>query len=198
MKKLILIISLICAMLVVGCEDNNVKSNKTELGYEELSKKEQYLFNVTGNNILMYNLKNLPKDKNYELNIVYEVYKNNKKVKEDIITRIHNDDSSEKIDSKSIIINLQEDKIRYLLGEENGYVSGSIDIDEKLKDYTQTYLTNNVDLELGKDVYIYHAANGESGSSHMNLGVLIEKDRLDRIIKSNEDNILIKLTYKEI
>ncbi len=198
MKKLILIISLICAMLVVGCEDNTVKSNKTELGYEELSKKEQYLFNVTGNDILMYNLKNLPKDKNYELNIIYEVYKNNKKVKEDIITGMRNNDSSKKIDSKTIIINLQEDKIRYVLGEENGYVSGSIDIDEKLKDYTQTYLTNNVDLELGKDVYIYHAASGESESSHMDLGVPIKKEKLDRVLKSNEDNILIKLTYKEI
>ena len=58
----------------------------------------------------MYNVKNLPKDKNYKIELFYEEYKNGEEIREDLITSIYNDDKSPKIDSEFLTLNYQEDK----------------------------------------------------------------------------------------
>ena len=60
MKKiLVLFLTLICCTTLIGCQN----TKNTELVYESLSDKEEFLFNLTGNRILMYKLKNIPNDK---------------------------------------------------------------------------------------------------------------------------------------
>ena len=158
---------------------------------------------LTDNKVLMYNIKNLPKDKNYELTLMYEVYKNTEKVTERVITSVRSDSTSKKTGAEETIgINIQDDKIRFILGEDSGYSSGSCNIEEKLANYAQSYLTMNTDLKLGTNVYIYHAvANTSSESSTLNnsiLGKSINTDKLNSILKDNEENIFIKLVYNEI
>jgi hypothetical protein len=134
---------------------------------------------------------------------MYEVYKNNEKVTERVITSILSDTKSEKTSAEeTIAINIKDDKIRFILGEDSCYSSGSCNIEEKLANYAQSYLTSDIDLKLGTDVYIYHAvANTSSNDSLLNnaiLGTSINADELNHILKDNEENIFIKLVYNEI
>ena len=202
-KKLkLVLLTLISVILLIGCQP--IQNNQTKLVYEKLSKKEDYLLNLTDNKVFMYNIKNLPKDKNYELKLIYEVYKNTEKVTERVITSVLSDNTSEKTGAEETIgINIQDDKIRYILGEDSGYSSGSCNIEEKLANYAQSYLTNDIDLKLGTDVYIYHAVASTSGESSLTLnngilGTPINTDVLNNILKDNEENIFIKLVYNEI
>jgi len=201
MKKLkLVLLTLVSVILLIGCQ--KIQNNQTKLVYEELSKKENYLLTLTDNKVFMYNIKNLPKDKNYELKLMYEVYKNTEKVTERVITSILSDNTSEKTGAEeTIAINIQDDKIRFILGEDSGYSSGSCNIEEKLASYTQSYLTRDIDLKLGTDIYIYHAVANTSGGSSLNnsiLGTSINTDELNSILKDNEENIFIKLVYNEI
>ena len=201
-KKLkLILLTLISVILLIVSQQ--IQNNQTKLVYEELSKKENYLLTLTDNKVLMYNIKNLPKDKNYELTLMYEVYKNTEKVTERVITSILSDSTSEKTGAEeTLAINIQDDKIRFVLGEGSGYSSGSCNIEEKLANYLQSYLTKNIDLKLGTEVYIYHAVASTSGISSLNNAILgtsiINTDKLNNILKDNEENIFIKLVYKEI
>jgi len=200
-KKLkLILLTLISVILLIGSQQ--IQNNQTKLVYEELSKKEDYLLNVTGNKVLMYNIKNLPKDKNYEIKLMYEVYKNAERVTESVLTGILSDNTSEKTGSeKTIAINIQGDKILCLLGEDRSYSSVSWNIEEKIANYSQSYLTKDIDLKLGTEVYIYHAMASTSGIYHLNndiLGRSINTDELNNILKDNEENFFIKLVYNEI
>lgn len=200
-KRIILILLIIIfSISLTSCKQykNTNDDTNTRLIHEELSKKEDYLLNVTGNKVLMYNIKNLPKDKDYEISLFYEVYKNNEKLEEKRITGILNDNTCEKIDAEDIIINFQDDKIRYILGEGNGYASGDCDIKEKLANCSKSYLTDNIDLKLGSEIYIYHARTSTTYAKSVSLGVPISSDELDKILKNSGDNIFIKLVFKEI
>jgi len=200
-KKLkLILLTLISVILLIGCQQT--QNNQTKLVYEELSKKENYLLTLTDNKVLMYNIKNLPKDKNYELTLMYEVYKNTEKVTERIITGILSDSESEKTGAEeTLAINIQDDKIKFVLGEGSSYSSGSCNIEEKLANYSQSYLTKDIDLKLGTEVYIYHAITSTSGISSLNndiLGKSINTDELNNILKDNDENFFIKLVYNEI
>lgn len=207
--KLILL-TLISIMLLVGCQQTTkqekieIKSNdKTTISYEELSEKEQYMMTVTGNNVVMYNIKNLPKDKNYKIELFYEEYKKGEKIREDIIAGIYSDEESPKIDSQVLTLNYQEDKIRFVFGEDGGYYSGLYEIKEKFEDSSKRHLTNEINLELGKEIYIYQASKGISlgndsySGNNIELGVPIDRKNLNQIVKKTEGEVFVKLVYKE-
>lgn len=202
MKKLkLILLTLLSVILLIGCE--KIQNNQTKLVYEELSKKENYILDLTENKVFMYNIKNLPKDKNYELKLIYEVYKNSEKVNSKVISSILSDNTKEKTGAeRTIAINIKDDKIRFILGEDTGYSSGSCNLEEKLTNYAQSYLTRDIDLKLGTEVYIYHAvANTSRESASLNnsiLGTPINRDHLNNILKNNEENIFIKISYNEI
>ncbi len=159
-KKLkLLLLSLISTMMLVGCQQTQTENKietKTEMqskdriniSYEKLSEKENSLLNVTGNNVVRYNIKNLPKDKKYKIELFYEEYKKGEKIIEDSITGICNDDKSPKIESEFLTLNYQEDKIRFVFGENEGYASGVYKIKDKFEYSAQTYLCNDINLEL--------------------------------------------------
>jgi len=165
--KLILL-TLISIMLLVGCQQTTkqekieIKSNdKTTISYEELSEKEQYMMTVTGNNVVMYNIKNLPKDKNYKIELFYEEYKKGEKIREDIIGGIYSDEEGPKIDSQVLTLNYQEDKIRFVFGEDGGYYSGLYEIKEKFetgKDETDIKKNKSI-ITLNKLIEAYKRAS---------------------------------------
>lgn len=197
MKKLILILlAIISFATFTGCQLNT--NNDTKLVYESLSEKEEYLSNLTGNKILMYKLKNIPANKKYELLMTYEVYESGEKVKDEIITGLLKDEHSEKNEDKSIGINFQDGKIRYIFAEDGAYSSGNYNIEEDLTKYSQAFLVNDAKIEIGQDVYIYYAASGESIRNNIPLGTPIDSNVTNDILKDNTSTILIKLSLKEI
>lgn len=111
-----ILVCIIGVIGIIGCQF--FTNTKTKLVYETLSKREEYLLNLTGNRVMIYTIENLPKDKCYEIELVYEVYQDGKKVKEEIITGIRKDQISKKEEAQTIALNIQKDKIRYLLGRE--------------------------------------------------------------------------------
>ncbi|CAH2212705.1 hypothetical protein [Tepidibacter aestuarii] len=197
MKKiLVLFLTLMCCTTFIGCQ--NIKNIDTELVYESLSDKEEYLFNLTGNRILMYKLKNIPNDKKYEFSLIYEVYENGKKVKEDSITSIMHDDISIESDIKTLGINLKSNQIRYILADKSATMSGSYEVKEDLSKYSKAALTNNTKLTLGTEIYIYYANSESSISGNLPLGVPIDSEVTREILKDNQSTVLIRLSFKEI
>ncbi|WP_160684423.1 hypothetical protein [Clostridium sp. C2-6-12] len=107
----------------------------------------------------------MPSKKLYSCsNIVLRIYVKNINAQYSIIVNILSDNTKEKTGAeRTIAINIKDDKIRFILGEDSGYSSGSCNIEEKLTNYSQSYLTKDIDLKLGTDVYIYHAVANTSG-----------------------------------
>lgn len=184
--------------LLVGCQNNNeVMNNITKLVYEKLTDREKFILKSTVNEVMMFDLKNLPKDKNYELYLVYEVYYNTEKIKEEYITGILNDSTSGNIQIEKLIINIQENNIRYSYGNNQSYGSGTLKIEEDLKKYSQFFVTSDIELNSESEVYLYHATSAGEFSPK-NLGSQIDLDELDKLLKNSEVNVFVKLIYKEI
>lgn len=79
MKKLIILITVLITLIITGC----TQTKDFQIEPEELSKEQSELLTLMGNRVFKYKLKNLPNDKNYELKLVYEVYKDSEKIKEE-------------------------------------------------------------------------------------------------------------------
>ncbi|MHC1746952.1 MAG: hypothetical protein AB9856_01015 [Cellulosilyticaceae bacterium] len=180
---------------IIGCQF--FVNTKTKLVYETLSKREEYLLNLTGNRVMIYTIENLPKDTCYEIELVYEVYQDGKKVKEEIITRIIKDQISKKKEAQTIALNIQEDKIRYLLGRE-GSAKGEFDLEEDLGQYSRAWLTNDINLEMGTDIYILHANSGEMILDNHILGEPVSTQNLDETLKSAKTHVFLKLSFKKV
>jgi len=199
MKKiLVLFLTLICCTTLIGCQN----TKNTELVYESLSDKEEFLFNLTGNRILMYKLKNIPNDKKYDLSIIYEVYENGEKVKEDLIAGIMQDntgsDSHSDSDIMTLGINLKNDQIRCIIANGGAIASGVYEVKEDLGKCSNAALTKNAKLTLGTEIYIYYANSGSSISGILPLGVPIDSEVSKEILKDSKSTVLIKLSFKEI
>lgn len=193
---LVLISTLFSFMTLIGCQ--KLQSKNTELVYDALSEKEEYLTALTGNKIIMYKLKNLPKDKEYTISLTYEAYKNGEKIKEEEITSIFKDDLRDETTEKTIGINIQKNNIRYILANDRSYASGEREIEEDLIESSQTFLSEDVDLPIGSEFYIFYGTSGNSISSSNVLGVPIDSSNIKDIIKNNESNVFIKLSFKEV
>lgn len=197
MKRGILVILILFSFItLIGCQ--NLQSTNTELVYDTLSEKEEYLTALTGNKVIMYKLKNLPKDKEYTISLTYEAYKNGEKIKDEEITSIFKDDLSDEVTEKTIGINIQKNNIRYILANDRSYASGEREIEEGLIEFSQTFLSEDVDLPIGSEFYIFYGTSGNSISSSNVLGVPIDSSNIKDIIKNNESNVFIKLSFKEV
>ncbi|AOR23805.1 hypothetical protein [Clostridium taeniosporum] len=196
MKRLLLILlSLISFIMFVGCEKFK---NNTKLVYEPLSEKEECLLDLTGNEVLMYKLNNIPGDKKYDISLIYEVYKNTEKIKEEVITGFKEDEPSGKSEIETLGLNIHNNEIRFISGKEGAYASGSYNLDEDLSKYSKAFFTNNANLTIGTDIYIYYANSGDEIRTDIPLGVPIKLSNINDILKDNEYTVLIKLSFKEI
>lgn len=193
---LVLISTLFSFMTLIGCQ--KLQSKNTELVYDALSEKEEYLTALTGNKIIMYKLKNLPKDKEYTISLTYEAYKNGEKIKEEEITSIFKDDLRDETTEKTIGINIQKNNIRYILANDRSYASGEREIEEDLIESSHTFLSEDVELPIGSEFYIFYSTSGNEISPSRVLGIPIDSINIKDIIKSNEYNSFIKLSFKAI
>lgn len=196
MKKLIVILLIsIMVLNLGGCKESNV--NQVKLVYNELSEKEMLIHNVTGNNIIMYELEGLPTNIDYSVNVKYVLYKNGEKVKESLVSGIGFTKGKTE-GTNSLILNIQDEKISSVLKLCGAFCNNSLDIDFNLHNCTSSQLDKNINFNLNSEVYLYHAIlpNNDNRYSMCNLGA-IDKKRLDNIIKSNDINIFITLSIEK-
>lgn len=196
-KRKGLILLGLSAFILVGC---NMRAEKDfKLAYEKLSNKEEYLLDLTGNKVHMYNIKNFPTNKRYELQLIYEVYNKGEKIKEEIMTGILSDGiviEGEKNSIDTLGINIQEGKIRTILARDGIYTSSEYEIEEDIRGYAQNVLVEDIDLEFGKDVYIFYADSGNKTSGSL-IGLVPDEKEFNDIIKNSDKNIFIKLRLQE-
>ena len=187
MKKLMILITLLVTLIITGC----TQTKDFQIEYDELSEEQAKLLTLTGNRVYKYNLKNPPNDKNYELKLVYEVYKNNEKIKEKDIIGMAYGPTNEEINNIILEINIQDNKIRCISGE-NGEAYSSIDIDENIEELSHQYFTKTTKINLGDEIYLFQGLKGKNGLKISDLGLLSKEDK-DRYIKENELNVFLKL-----
>lgn len=189
MKKVLVLIAIFSALIISGCTQNNYFTIKSK----EFTDEQNEILSLTGNRAFKYDLKNLPKDKNYELKIVYEIYKNKEKVKEEIIFGMVYEPTADKIEDTNLSINIQENKIRLMSG--GAYTN--LEVEEDLSKLTNYYFSGNRKIDIGDEVYLFHANDGSSALSIDRLGFLSKED-LNRLLEENKMNIFIKLACEEI
>lgn len=189
MKKLITLAILLITLTITGC----TQTKDFQIEYNSLSEEQEEIINLTGNRIFRYNLENLPNDKNYQLNLVYEVYKDGKKLKEELIVSSWYEPTKEKLEDTTIAVNMQDNKVRCQVGG----ASSSLDIKEDISQLSYQYFTSGKKINLGDDIYLFHGVKGDKGILYSDLGLLSDKD-LNENIKENELNVFVKLQCKEV
>ena len=189
MKKALVLIVILSALIISGC----TQSKKFIIESKEFTDEQNEILSLTGNRAFKYDLKNLPKDKSYELKVVYEVYKNKEKVREENILGMAYEPVEDKIENTNISINIQENKIRVT----SGGAYSELETEEDIFRLSNYYFSEDpIKINIGDEVYLFHAINGDILTTE-SLG-LLSKEELDRLIEKNEVNIFIKLECEEI
>lgn len=191
-----LIVTLILTFMCLIMFTSSQQTKNIKLTYKPFSENEQYLLSLTNNKILMYDLKNLPTNKNYTITLIYEVYKNSEKIKDNIITQSLSDGSNEQVKSQTIGLNITSDQIRFLMATNSAYYNNKLDIDENLSECSQIFLSKNVDVQPGTDIYLYYATTSQTISDNL-IGNPIKEDTLTELIKDKKLHAFIKLRFEE-
>ncbi|MDB2106648.1 hypothetical protein [Clostridium paraputrificum] len=189
MKKALVLIVVLSALIISGC----TQSKKFIIESKEFTDEQNEILSLTGNRAFKYDLKNLPKDKSFELKVIYEAYKNKEKVREENILGMAYESGEGKIENTNISINIQENKIRIT----SGGAYSDLETEEDIFRLTNYYYSGVLrKINMGDEVYLFHAADGEMLTTER-LG-LLSKEELDRLIEKNEVNFFIKLVCEEI
>lgn len=189
MKKALVLIVILSTLIISGC----TQSKNFTIESKDFTDEQNEIFLLTGSRAFKYDLKNLPKDKSYELNVVYEVYKNKEKVREESILGMVYEPVEDKIENTNISINIQENKIRVT----SGGAYSELETEEDIFRLSNYYFSGDpIKINIGDEVYLFHAIDGDILTTE-SLG-LISKEELDRLIEKNEVNIFIKLVCEEI
>ena len=189
MKKALVLIVILSTLIISGC----TRSKNFTIESKDFTDEQNEIFLLTGSRAFKYDLKNLPKDKSYELNVVYEVYKNKEKVREESILGMVYEPVEDKIENTNISINIQENKIRVT----SGGAYSELETEEDIFRLSNYYFSGDpIKINIGDEVYLFHAIDGDILTTE-SLG-LLSKEELDRLIEKNEVNIFIKLVCEEI
>lgn len=189
MKKALVLIVILSTLIISGC----TQSKNFTIESKDFTDEQNEIFLLTGSRAFKYDLKNLPKDKSYELKVVYEVYKNKEKVREESILGMVYEPVEDKIENTNISINIQENKIRVT----SGGAYSELETEEDIFRLSNYYFSEDpIKINIGDEVYLFHAINGDILTTE-SLG-LLSKEELDRLIEKNEVNIFIKLVCEEI
>ena len=189
MKKALVLIVILSTLIISGC----TQSKNFTIESKDFTDEQNEIFLLTGSRAFKYDLKNLPKDKSYELNVVYEVYKNKEKVREESILGMVYEPVEDKIENTNISINIQENKIRVT----SGGAYSELETEEDIFRLSNYYFSGDpIKINIGDEVYLFHAIDGDILTTE-SLG-LLSKEELDRLIEKNEVNIFIKLECEEI
>lgn len=189
MRRLILLITILCALIIGGCSQDKGFMIKSR----EFTEEQNEVLALTGNRAFKFELKNLPKDERYELKIVYEVYKDNKKILEENIIGMGYGPTMEKVEDRNIAIGIEGNKIRAL----SDGVYSNLDIEEDISKLTNYYFDGDRKINIGDEVYLFHANDNGHSAPMDKLGQL-SNEELDSIISDNKLNVFIKLICKPI
>ncbi|WP_300382292.1 hypothetical protein [Clostridium sp.] len=190
MKKVLVLIAILSALIISGCTQNKYFTIKSK----EFTDEQNEILSLTGNRAFKYDLKNLPKDKSYELKIVYEIYKNKEKEKEEMIFGMAYGPTKDKIEDTNLSINIQENKIKLMSG--GAYTN--LEIEEDISKLTNYYFSGNRKIDIGDEVYLFHGNDGGSSLLSMKRLGFLSKEDLERLIEENKINVFIKLVCEEI
>lgn len=168
-----------------------------KLKYEPLSEKEIRIFNLTGDRIAMYEINNIPEGKGIKIDISYEIYEGDVKIKEELLTGIATGGPTEKETDFKFGINIQENKIRSNINMDGAMSFSNKDIPFNLNEMSHGFLSEDREVKLGDEVYLFHGIKG-STFSPLDLGVNIEEERFKEVLNRHEENFLIKLSIKEL
>ena len=189
MKKALVLIVILSALIISGC----TQSKNFIIESKEFTDEQNEIFLLTGSRAFKYDLKNLPKDKSYELKVVYEAYKNKEKLREENILGMAYEPVEDKIENTNISINIQENKIRVT----SGGAYSELETEEDIFRLSNYYFSGDpIKINIGDEVYLFHAIDGDILTTE-SLG-LLSKEELDRLIEKNGVNIFIKLVCEEI
>lgn len=196
MKKIVAVMLITFVMVTfVGCKNSNEQS--ASLVYHKLSEEEERILELTGNKVLLYEIKNIPKDMHYEISIEYELYKNGEKVKNEPITSIVINNVGGKSTNGKVGINIEENEITGNININGAYTMGKCKIEENIYNYGRGFLENDINLNVGEDVYIVHGAKGKNGV-RIEVGPMQDDEFLKDTISHNDVNIFIKLSINEV
>ena len=189
MKKALVLIVILSTLIISGC----TQSKNFTIESKDFTDEQNEIFLLTGSRAFKYDLKNLPKDKSYELKVVYEAYKNKEKLREENILGMAYEPVEDKIENTNISINIQENKIRVT----SGGAYSELETEEDIFRLSNYYFSGDpIKINIGDEVYLFHAIDGDILTTE-SLG-LLSKEELDRLIEKNEVNIFIKLVCEEI
>ena len=189
MKKALVLIVILSALIISGC----TQSKNFTIESKDFTDEQNEIFLLTGSRAFKYDLKNLPKDKSYELKVVYEAYKNKEKLREENILGMAYEPVEDKIENTNISINIQENKIRVT----SGGAYSELETEEDIFRLSNYYFSGDpIKINIGDEVYLFHAIDGDILTTE-SLG-LLSKEELDRLIEKNGVNIFIKLVCEEI
>lgn len=189
MRRLILLITILGILIIGGCsqgKDFTIKSR-------EFTDEQNEMLALTGNRAFKFELKNLPKDDTYDLKIVYEIYKNNEKILEKDIIGMAYGPTIEKIEDRNISIDIEENKIRVLSDGVYSY----LDVEEDLSKLINYYFNGDRKINIGDEVYLFHA-NDNGHCAPMNKLGLLSSEEIGSLIADNKLNVFIKLVCKQI
>ena len=80
---------------------------------------------------------------------------------------------------------------------EDAILKANLEVEEDLSKLTNYYFSGNKKIDIGDEVYLFHANDGSSALSIDRLGFLSKED-LNRLLEENKMNIFIKLACEEI
>ena len=194
LKKVVIVLMIMSLMSITGCR---IKERVPRLAIQDLSEREQFLLQLTGNQVFIYDLKDLPSDIKYQIQVIYEVYEGGKKLQEQAIATIYNDTPSEKYRNETLALTIDEDKIKFSWVSADVSTNGKFTIEEDLSKYIQTWFNNKVDLNIGTELYIYHAHSGDSTLKTIALGTPVKAEAFNKTLNANVKNIFLKLVFME-
>ena len=196
MRKIcVFLLSILTVFILIGC--GQIKEKNTTLKRVNLTEREKLLMNLSGNNILLYEIENFKGEGKYNLSISYEVYENGELVKEHRLGVIRGD-AAEREASKNwkLGINLLDDEIKYVVAEGGAIYSGGGELDEDLSEYGRTSFASETTFNKGSEVYIYYGIKSYSISAELPLGKKIDDEVMKKLLEKKERIMLIKLSYK--
>lgn len=127
------------------------------------------------------------------MKIIYETYKNREKINEQPLLSMSYIPTKDKIENSRLALNIQENKLHLLYDGAYTY----LDLKDNILQLSNYYFEGYRKINMGDEIYLFHANdNGISVSSNQ-LGLLTKKD-INQLIQENSLHIFIKLVCQEI
>lgn len=96
--------------------------------------------------------------------------------------------TKEKIEDRTLAINIQDEKIRCISGAAIAY----LDIEEDIEKFSYQSLAENLKIDFGDEIYLFHGMKSDNGFRNSDLGLLSDEDK-NYYLNEHNLNVFIKL-----